>query len=104
MAISHLHAAPDSGNSRPGPITAGLLKWESNGADSPRPFGASNGPEAAGDILINANALTLCLSASFMDSHQGECEFAAVPDSIKALALDAIGNLIMLAKVMTDED
>jgi hypothetical protein len=105
MAVSQLHAAPHSENTRPGPITAGLLKWQSNGPNGPRPFGGANGPDAASAILLKTAALTSCLSASFSDSHANhQSEFAALVDDQKSLAMSAIGDLILLAKVLTDEE
>lgn len=115
MAEPHLHAATELQNSprrSPGPITAGLLKWTCNGPSGPTPFGGSSGADAASMILLKAHALTACLSAAFSDSatidrYRGgeDCsEFDTMIDSTKSLALDAIGDLIMLAKVLVDEE
>ena len=109
MAVSELHpthqgARPTQPTKRPpGPITAGLLEWRSDGA-CPTPFGGSSGSDAASLILLKANALTQCLASAFSAAHEHrESEFSNLVDSYKALALEGIGDLIMLAKVLVDE-
>lgn len=115
MAVPPIHndAEPKSfqRTSSPGPITAGLLKWTCNGACGPTPFGGINGPDAASIILLRAEALIACLSAAFSDSEELEgrahgrySELSSLIGSKKALAMEAIGDLIMLAKVLVDEE
>jgi len=102
MAVSTLHAAPGPQNAqqerRPGPITEGLLKWKPD-VVGPFAWAGPTGPEAASGVLLRAHALTACLSAGF--SEEGG-ELNATADSLKGLALEGIGDLILLAKLLVD--
>lgn len=94
-----------TGRAKPahGPITAGLIDWKADGVGR-TPFGGANGPDAASCLLLKAQALTACLSAAFATANDHrECEFDLLGDGYKSLALDAIGDLILLAKALVDE-
>lgn len=106
MATATIHEVgnPGTKDSRRGPITAGLLDWTRDGGATCKHFGGVNGADSASVILLKAQALTSCLSAGFESAHENpECEFALLSDRQKSLAVDAIGDLIMLAKVLVDE-
>jgi hypothetical protein len=110
LAVSNLHAAPapqKSSRQEPGPITAGLLNLTHSGLGGSTPFGGIDGPDAAGMILLRAHALTACLSAAFntteVTRHDEDNQFNLLIDSYKALAMEGIGDLILLAKVLVDE-
>lgn len=105
MADSQIPPASNPANpqsrKKAGPITTGLLQWQPNGT-GPYAWAVGSGPEAASLILLEAHALTACLSAAFSeDVHNSEID--ALNGSYKALAMEGIGDLILLAKVLTDE-
>ena len=109
MAVTNLHA--QQGAEQPGrkteTLTQGVINWRMDGAAGPTPFGGSSGADAASGILARAYALTTCLSAAY---HTADLlpadepgEINCVSDLLKGLALEGVGDLIMLAKLLVDE-
>lgn len=105
MAVTQLHTPIGATKVLPaGAASEALRNWSQDGVGTRTPFGGANGADAASGLLLKAHALTACLSAAFQASEEaGETEFALLRDGCKALALDAIGDLILLAKFLADE-
>ena len=93
-------SAPETRKREPGPITRFLLGYHPTGS-GPLAWGAISGPEAASSILLKAYGMTQCLYAGLDEK---DSEFNALADTYKALAVDGIGDLIILAKVLCDEN
>lgn len=103
MAHAKLHAAAHP--AKPGPIANGLLGWRPHGIDGETPFGGTSGPDAASGVLLRAYALTQCLAVAFADEDKGDHnDFGNLKGTCKSLALEGIGNLILLAKALVDDD
>ena len=87
----------------PGAVTKAILDWKPNGVGY-TPFGGTNGPDAASMVLLKANAMLHCMAVGFSSSHDDDqCEFALLSDEFKNLALQGIGDLVLLAKILVDE-
>jgi hypothetical protein len=102
MAESQLHATTETKTPERGHITASLLEWQPS-CVGPYAWSAKSGPEAASVNLLKAHALTACLAAAFDDSGKPNSEFDALVGSYKSLAMEGIGDLILLAKLLTDD-
>ena len=81
-----------------GAVAKAIMEWKPN-AVGYTPFASG-----ASGLLLKANAMVQCLAASFGDTAaDDQCGFALLSDKFKELALEGIGDMILFAKLLSDE-